>query len=85
MLWGKCRTCDAKDKEIEHLLALLDRSSANLEKAQARLSEIVDPGLTQRLVPRLPPAPRTQPLRDNAPQFPGYEPMKPTGSLEIEA
>lgn len=71
-MWGsKCRGCEAKDKEILHLIAQLDRLHVHLEASQARVAESVSPGVEHRI------AKKTQPLRANVPRafvpsFPGY-------------
>lgn len=71
MVWGKCRACEAKDKEIEHLLALLEKANASQEKANARLAEIQSPGVNGRLEPR-PTRPIERSRKPMVVPLPGY-------------
>lgn len=72
-----CRGCKSKDSEILHLMGQLDKLGAMVEKAQARLAELAEPGISLRLAgaeragSREPPPPRVvgRPL---VPTFPGY-------------
>lgn len=82
-MWGRCRSCEAKDKEIEHLLALLKEANAQTEKAQARLADIASPGVAQRLEPRPVRPPREVPVAAPTVQFPGYAPSRRPVDLEI--
>lgn len=87
-MWGRCRSCEAKDREIEHLLALADRLTVQTEKAQARLAELAQPGLTQRIEPRAPRAlvPVAAATGRPAIQFPGYEggQLPPGAKVEVD-
>lgn len=72
-MWGRpCRGCAAKDQEISHLIMLLEKQQQQLERAQARVSEIADPGITQRIEKKAPP-PRP-PKAQLVAGFPGYSP-----------
>lgn len=83
MLWTRaCKACEAKDREIEHLLALLERANGATEKANARLAEVQSPGVNSRLEPhdpRPPRPPRAKPVLG----FPGYAPEVQEG-VEVE-
>lgn len=72
-MWLRCRACEAKDREIDHLLALLNEANERADKANARVAEVVAPGVVARALPRpvLPPR-EPQPSRDLI-SFPGYE------------
>lgn len=86
-MWGgPCRTCEAKDTEIAHLLALLDKANAQVEKAQARMSELLEPGLNQRLeAPRRPMPVRPTPDPAQGIGFPGYAPgPRAVPKIEVE-
>lgn len=84
-MWGRCRACEAKDKEIEHLLALLGEANARSEKAQARVSELADPGISRRLAVPVAPIRRdnlvpVQPISG----FPGYERELAPPKVEVD-
>jgi len=72
-----CRGCKAKDSEILHLYGQLDKLQAMVEKANARVAELAEPGISMRLAgadragSRGPAPPRIvgRPLADG---FPGY-------------
>ena len=82
----KCRGCAAKDDEIRHLLALLDKVQAAASQTQARLAEIASPGAERRRVAepvlrvpfRTPPSPP-----ELAASFPGYEPTAARAGFEV--
>lgn len=63
MRFFHCRGCEAKDSEITHLMAQLDKLQAMVETAHARLAELAEPGIALRLasaarhMPRPAPAP----------------------------
>ena len=83
-MWFKCRGCEARDQEIRHLLAELDRLHGFLETSQKRLTELADPGINARLTPRAP-ASRQVPIQmKTAVNFPGYERPRPQAQPEIE-
>jgi len=73
----ECRGCKAKDQEIAHLIVQLDKLAAMVEKSQARVAELAEPGISLRLAgaeragSRAPAPPRIvgRPL---VPSFPGY-------------
>lgn len=79
-----CRGCKAKDGEISHLIAQLDKLNAMVEKAQARVAELAEPGISLRLagasraeaMPAMRPRPAPRPL---VPTFPGYPPERKRG------
>jgi len=82
-MWGsKCRGCEAKDKEILHLIAQLDRLHAHLESSQARIAETVAPGIERRIAQKVPSA-RVNTPRAFIPSFPGYsrEVARPTVAI----
>lgn len=83
-MWGNrvCKVCEAKDREVEHLLAILERTQGQLEKAQARLAEIQAPGVTGRLEPR-PVRPLVKPPSAPVAAFPGYAPERQP-MIEVE-
>jgi hypothetical protein len=45
-----CRGCEAKDSEIAHLLLEVSRLHEHLDKAQARVLELAQPGSNARAV-----------------------------------
>jgi len=71
----ECRACKAKDEEIAHLQANVKDLLEMLDKAQARVMELAEPGVNRRMAPQ-----RTEVSREHRarfsvpPQFPGYEP-----------
>lgn len=70
-----CRGCRAKDSEILHLMGQLDKLSAMVEKSQARVAELAEPGIALRLAAadRTPPPGRERPApRSRVHGFPGY-------------
>lgn len=79
-----CRGCKAKDGEIAHLMGQLDKLNAMVEKANARVAELAEPGIAMRLAgadragSREPAPPRIvgRPL---VPSFPGYERERKAG------
>lgn len=79
-----CRGCKAKDSEIVHLMAQLEKLSAMVEKANARVAELAEPGIALRMAgaDRMasvgrPPAPRA--ARPMVQGFPGYGPEPKAG------
>lgn len=80
-----CRGCKAKDSEIAHLIAQLDKLNGMIEKAQARVTELAEPGINLRLAGATragaAPGPRTErpALRPRVPTFPGYAPERKMG------
>lgn len=81
-----CRGCEARDREILHLLALLEEGRKQLDKVLSVQAEIVAPGASARAIPKpvtaaaraaalAPP----RPPRVRAPNFPGYERGQPEG------
>lgn len=78
-----CRGCKAKDGEILHLLGQLDKLNAMVEKAQARVAELAEPGIAMRLAgadraaTRPPTTPRV--ARPMVQGFPGYGPEPKMG------
>ena len=72
----ECKGCKAKDEEIAHLRANIDSLLGMLEKAQARITELAEPGINRRMNPPPPSAgwrmPPPQGVRVH-PQYPGYE------------
>lgn len=83
MLWFGCKACRAKDEEIHHLLALLNEANDRNEKAQARLGELVSPGVTARLTPRAP-VPLVPRRAASSATFPGYA-QDPAPAVEVVA
>jgi hypothetical protein len=76
----ECRGCKAKDSEILHLMGQLDKLNAMVEKAQQRITELAEPGITLRLagaarVERAPIVARPA-SRPFVPTFPGYPPER---------
>lgn len=82
----KCRGCEAKDAEIAHLRAELERFHQHLERAQQRLTEIAVPGIEKRI------ASATQPIREApkravplvASSFPGYGPRPARPAYDVQ-
>lgn len=72
----RCRGCEARDKEIQHLLAELTAQRNHTESVARQLCEIVSPGSAQRSQTK-PPTKPAQVIRPPAqiprPTFPGYE------------
>lgn len=85
----KCRGCEAKDEEIRHLLALLDKAQAATEKAQARVVEIASPGAERRVALTAAPE-QAGPIRrvsvavPTGVGFPGYTPQPRPAPIEVE-
>lgn len=86
-----CRGCEARDREIIHLLALLEEGRKQLDKVLAVQAEIVAPGSSVRAIPKpltaaaraAALAPKTPP-RPRPANFPGYErPTERPDELEI--
>ncbi len=75
-----CRGCEARDKEIGHLLAQLNAQRDHTTKLAAQLCEIASPGSTRRADPP-PPKPATvvetkekaRAKDEDRYAFPGYE------------
>jgi len=70
----ECRGCQSKDNEIDHLRASISALFDQLERAQARVMELAEPGVNRRMNP-----PANQPQRrpqahELRPELPGYEP-----------
>lgn len=83
----ECKGCMAKDKEIDHLRANIHDLLQSLEKAQARVMELAEPGVNRRMNP---PAQAAAPVPPQMfripPQYPGYEPrMEPVVEVDEEA
>lgn len=83
-----CKGCAGRDQEIRHLMAELERVHGHLEKAQARICELAEPG-TERRIAALEkrdtqplPRPRKTPDRYG---FPGYDslPIKTGDKVEV--
>ena len=80
----ECRACKAKDEEIDRLQVNVKDLLEMLEKAQARVMELAEPGVNRRLAPQ-----RTEVAPEHAarfrvpPQFPGYEP-RPETVIEVD-
>lgn len=71
----KCRGCEARDKEIQHLLAELNAQREHTSRIARQLCEVMSPGSSQRSIatPK-PPAPKPAPAAPlQRPTFPGYE------------
>ncbi len=74
-----CRGCEARDREIQHLLAELNAQREQTTKVAAQLCEIASPGSTRRAVPPpLIPATTAKVQAAGVPKksaynFPGYE------------
>lgn len=84
----KCRGCEARDREIIHLLAQLEETRKQTDKLLALQAEIVSPGSSHRAVPRpLTPAARAAavapPPRKPVMNFPGYEHPERGPDVEI--
>jgi len=71
----ECRGCAAKGQEIDHLRANIEKLLEQLEKAQARVMELAEPGVNRRMNPPAEARDR-QPVQRYRipPEFPGYEP-----------
>jgi hypothetical protein len=71
-----CRGCRAKDGEIAHLMAQLDKLAAMVEKSQARVAELAEPGIAMRLAgadrAAIRPPAAARPARRMVQGFPGY-------------
>jgi hypothetical protein len=78
----ECKGCKAKDKEIDHLLALTDSLQRQNEAMQKRLLEIADPGSNRRVETAARPA-RAQVLRPRREAYPGEERRRAPG-IEVE-
>jgi len=80
----KCRGCQAKDDEIRHLLALLDKAQSAANTTQARLAEIASPGAERRIVPAFPVPPRSAGPPPPVPNFPGYARAQAKPLVELD-
>lgn len=85
-----CRACQAKDEEIKHLLAQLDRLQELLDRQTKQLCELVQPGTAYR-IEKAARGPRpVEPKADAAVRgqqpvyFPGYERDPRKAPVEIE-
>jgi len=78
MILFDCRGCKAKDTEILHLMGQLDRLNAMVEKANARVAELAEPGIAMRLAGADRPRPQVErPIpRPRVATFPGYAPER---------
>jgi|GEM_PF-4524644 len=56
----KCRACEAKEKEIDHLRAIIAELQKQLEKATARVMELAQPGIERRMQTPPPEMPRPE-------------------------
>jgi hypothetical protein len=88
----KCRGCEARDREIIHLLSLLEEARKSYDKLITIQAEMVSPGASGRAIPRpKTPAMRAAELkplvkpttRTAKVGFPGYERERPGEDLEI--
>ncbi len=83
--WGRCKGCEARSEEIAHLLAIVAELSERANKADARLAEVISPGVVNRASPPLP-RPMLQrperPVRQRITGFPGYEPELEPATVE---
>lgn len=84
MTFFKCRGCTAHELEIVHLMAQLDRLSGMVEKSQARVAELAEPGIAMRLagadrVAKQAPLRERPAPRPLVPTFPGYDREVKTG------
>ena len=70
----ECRGCAAKDQEIDHLRANIEKLLEQLEKAQARVMELAEPGVNRRMNPQGEVHKRPPTQYRIQPEFPGYEP-----------
>jgi hypothetical protein len=80
----ECRGCESKDKEIGHLRSHVDELLKLVERAQARVTELADPGIGRRINPPAP-GPGWRETQDRfriQPQYPGYEP-RPEPAFEV--
>jgi len=80
----KCRGCQAKDDEIRHLLALLDKAQSAANMTQARLAEIASPGAERRIAAPAPVPPHSAGPAPNAPSFPGYPRAQARPPIEVD-
>ena len=81
-----CRACKAKDSEILHLMGQLDKLNAMVEKANARVAELAEPGISMRLAgaARVGEPARARPAtRPLVPTFPGY-PAERSAAPQVE-
>jgi len=82
----ECKGCLAKDKEIDHLRANIHDLLQSLEKAQARVMELAEPGVNRRMNPPVPTRHSPPAHFRIEPQYPGYEPrMEPVIEVDEEA
>ncbi len=84
--WTRCRACEARDQEIAHLLAIVAELSERANKADARLAEVISPGVVGRANPvvgrpLMPRPERLVPQRISG--FPGYEPERSPATVEV--
>jgi hypothetical protein len=74
----RCRTCEAKDAEIDRLSKLVARMTSLVEDGQRRIAELAEPGINARLasVRRFEERPASARVvaRERIPTFPGYPP-----------
>lgn len=84
-----CRGCKAKDSEILHLMGQLEKLDAMVQRANDRVAELAEPGITLRLAgadrARTAPLERSRPApRPRVASFPGYDPERKSGpNVEI--
>jgi len=85
-----CKGCEGRDQEVRHLLAEIERLHVLVDKAQARICELAEPGIETRVrVGRE--KPERIPLKEKLerPQarygFPGYDslPTKTGDKFEV--
>lgn len=78
-----CKACQARAEEIAHLRAIITELRADLEKAQTRVMELVEPGVNRRLRVVESPAEMPKPVQFyRPPEFPGYE-SRPEPGIQI--
>jgi hypothetical protein len=70
----ECKGCAAKDQEIDHLRANIEKLLEQLEKAQARVMELAEPGVNRRMNPPAEVHKRPAQHWRVPPELPGYEP-----------
>lgn len=80
-----CRGCKAKDSEIAHLIAQLDKLSEMVERSQKRVTELAEPGITNRLLgPSAARGSSPRPPVRLVPGFPGYAPERAKPAYEVD-
>ena len=69
----ECKACAARLDEIGHLRAIITDQQTALEKAQARVMELAEPGVNWRMSKPKEPAARIPAPQPDPEEFPGYE------------